>query len=196
MARGARVIAAKAAVADQQARASQQFSMLHELLGEALQGTEAVTAEETFEDSYSFELGGTAFEIRHPGPAHTPGDSFVWLPQQRTVFAGDIVFVERLLGVGPQSSSKGWLAAFEALAALDPVHVVPGHGHATTLAEAKAETYDYLENLRRQIGAHIDAGGDMITSVGVDQSAFRHLRQFDALAGRNAQQVFSEMEWE
>ena len=98
-ARGARIIASEAAVADQQARASMQFSMLHELLGEALQGTEAVSAEETFAESHSFELGGVAFEIHHVGPAHTPGDSFVWLPRQRTVFTGDIVYVERLLGV-------------------------------------------------------------------------------------------------
>jgi hypothetical protein len=43
---------------------------------------------------------------------------------------------------------------------------------------------------------HIDAGGDMIGAVGGDQSAFAHLEQFDALAGRNAQQVFTEMEWQ
>jgi hypothetical protein len=43
---------------------------------------------------------------------------------------------------------------------------------------------------------HIDAGGDMMGAVGVDQSAYAHLEQFDALAGRNAQQVFTEMEWE
>jgi hypothetical protein len=49
-----------------------------------------------------------------------------------------------------------------------------------------------LVNLR----VHIDAGGDMIGAVGGDQSAFAHLEQFDALAGRNAQQVFTEMEWQ
>lgn len=43
---------------------------------------------------------------------------------------------------------------------------------------------------------YIDAGGDIIGSVDVDQSAFAHLDQFETLAGRNAQQVFIEMEWE
>jgi hypothetical protein len=62
--------------------------------------------------------------------------------------------------------------------------------------KAKADTYDYLANLRTHIGEHIEAGGDMIGSVEVDQSAFDYLEQFDALARRNAQQVFSEMEWE
>ncbi|NVJ91401.1 MAG: hypothetical protein HWE34_07070 [Methylocystaceae bacterium] len=44
--------------------------------------------------------------------------------------------------------------------------------------------------------AHLDAGGDMIDAPKIDQSAFTDLAQFDVLAGRNAQQAFSEMEWE
>ena len=39
-------------------------------------------------------------------------------------------------------------------------------------------------------------GGLMIGAVGVDQSAFVHLDQFDALSGRNAQTLFQQMEWE
>lgn len=42
----------------------------------------------------------------------------------------------------------------------------------------------------------IDAGGDIIGSVEVDQSAFARLDQFDTLAGRKAQQAFTEMESE
>ncbi|GAA5074635.1 hypothetical protein N0B44_27100 [Roseibacterium beibuensis] len=44
--------------------------------------------------------------------------------------------------------------------------------------------------------AHIDAGGDIIGAVEVDQLAFSHLDQFDALAGRNAQMLLQQMEWE
>lgn len=194
-AKGATVIASAAAVADQGERASQQMTALGEMLGDALAGTEPAQADIVFDDLHAFTLGGQTFEVKHAGPAHTPGDSYVWLPGQRVVFTGDIVYVERLLGVGPQSSSRLWLAAFDAVAALDPLHVVPGHGHANTLERARAETYDYLVNLRDRMREHIDAGGDMIGAVKVDQSAFAHLEQFDALAKRNAQQVFTEMEW-
>ena len=64
-----------------------QLSMLKQLLGDALSGTEPSQADIVFEDSYSFELGGMTFEIFHPGTAHTPGDSFVWLEAKDTVFA-------------------------------------------------------------------------------------------------------------
>ncbi|PHP65270.1 MBL fold metallo-hydrolase [Zhengella mangrovi] len=195
-AQGATVIASEAAVADQQERASMQLSMLSQLLGAALDGTEPAYADVTFAGSYRLDLGGRHIEIVHPGPAHTPGDSFVWLPDEKIVFAGDIVFVGRLLGVLDFSDSGGWLDAFSAIDALSPRIVVPGHGPAATLERARSDTRDYLDNLRKRIRDHIDAGGDIIGSVDVDQSAFRHLDQFDALAGRNAQAVFQQMEWE
>lgn len=195
-AQGATVIAAAAAVADQKSRGSLQMTALGMFLGPELAGTEPVYADVIFEDRHVLEVGGTRFEIVHPGPAHTPGDSFVWLPQKKTVFTGDIVYVERLLGVLEFSSIAGWPKAFEAIAALKPEHLVPGHGGPTTLARAKAETYDYLMNLRSKMKAHIDAGGDIIGSVEVDQAAFSHLELFDGLARRNAQTAFQQMEWE
>jgi hypothetical protein len=66
----------------------------------------------------------------------------------------------------------------------------------TTLEAATQQTYHYLTNLREKIGEHLENGGNMIDSVNVDQSQFNYLEQFEALAKRNAQQVFSEMEWE
>lgn len=195
-AQGATVIASAAAVEDQAARASMQMTALAGFLGDALAGTEPAFADITFADRYTLALGGLSFEIVHVGPAHTPGDSFVWMPQTRTVFTGDIVYIGRLLGIGPQSSIAGWPLAFEAVAALDPAHVVPGHGPATTLDRARAETFDYLANLREKIGALIEEGGDIMDAPSVDQSAFSHLEQFDSLAGRNAQSAFEQMEWE
>jgi glyoxylase-like metal-dependent hydrolase (beta-lactamase superfamily II) len=132
----------------------------------------------------------------HRGQAHTPGDSFVWLEERNVMFTGDIVYVERILGVGPQSNAKSWIQAFDAMAAVEPTHVVPGHGRATTLEQARADTYDYLVNLRSRIGELIEEGGDIMEAPEIDQSAFAGLEQFDSLAGRNAQTVYEQMEWE
>ncbi len=193
---GAVIVASNAAIADQKARASMQLSMLDQLLGGSLDGTEPDYADLGFDGSHSLTLGGTEIEIRHAGHAHTPGDVFVWVPSKKVVFAGDIVFTERLLGVLPVSKSKTWIEAFEAMAALQPEHVVPGHGAPTTLARAKADTLDYLVQLRAAVTKHTESGGDMNGSAKVDQSAFSRLEQFDVLAGRNAQAVFAEMEFE
>lgn len=193
---GAAVIASEAAVVDQHARASMQMTALAQLIGDALKGTEPSFADITFSDSYTLDVGGVRFEIVHSGAAHTPGDSYVWVPAKDTVFTGDIVYVERILGVGEQSSMSEWPASFEAVAATGASHVVPGHGSATTMARARSDTYDYLMNLRLQIGQLIEDGGDILSAPGVDQSAFAYLEQFDALAGRNAQSAYEQMEWE
>lgn len=193
---GAEVIASSEAVADHKDRGSIQMTGLSVLIGDMLEGTVPAYADITFDTEYRFELGGVVFEITHAGQAHTPGDSFVWVPSAATIFTGDIVYMERILGIGDQSHSGSWIEVFEAVATLNPIHVVPGHGHATNLAGATADTYDYLVNLRAQMGAFIDEGGDIIESVNVDQAAFSYLANFEGLAKRNAQQVFSEMEWE
>jgi glyoxylase-like metal-dependent hydrolase (beta-lactamase superfamily II) len=195
--KGARVIASTAAVADQQARESLQMTVLTELLGPLLlAGTRPMVATETFDTSLMLDIGGVRFDLVHTDAAHTPGDSFVWLPGEGAVFSGDIVYVGRILGIFPFSSSKGWLASFEAMAALNPDHVIPGHGAPTDLFTAETDTHAYLADLRAAIRDHIDGGGDIIGSVEVDQSAYSHLVDFDLLARRNAQAVFEEMEWE
>ena len=195
--RGARIIASKAAVKDQRDRLQDQMFMLGNLVGEkGLKGTEAVYAEETFDESTSFTFGGIKFELTKVGIAHTPGDALVWLPDQKVMFSGDVVYIGRMLGVMPHSNSRHWIEAFDAMAAFKPEVIIPGHGAATSLGQAKADTYDYLVFLREIVGTFMEEGGD-ITNIGkLDQSQFKRLQDYETLKGRNAQQVFQEMEWE
>lgn len=195
-AQGATVIASDAAVEDHHARAEDHMIALARFLGEGLEGTEPAYADVTFESDYTLDVGGLSFEIMHRGPAHTPGDSFVWLDERDVMFTGDIVYVDRILGNGPARDTDSWIAVFEAMAAFNPTHIVPGHGRATDLATARRDSYDYLVNLRTQIGALIEAGGDIMDAPKIDQSAWAYLEQFDSLAGRNAQATYEEMEWE
>lgn len=194
---GAQVIASEAAVADHQDRGSMQLTGLSVLIGEAmLAGTEPAYADITFDTDYTLTLGDVTLELHHDGAAHTPGDSTVWLADKSVLFAGDIIYMERILGIGSQSNSLEWVASFEALAALEPTHIVPGHGAPTDLAGATRDTYDYLINIRSKMAAYIEDGGEIIDSVKIDQSAFSYLENFEGLYGRNAQEVYSQMEWE
>ena len=147
-------------------------------------------------DQKVLTIGDTRIEIYHAGHAHTPGDSFVWLPDHKIMFSGDIVYTDRLLGVGPQSAHRSWIAAFLAMAAKQPKIVVGGHGRPADLAKARADSYDYLVFLRKTVQAFIDEGHGMEEIGKVDQSRFSYLDNFDSLKGRNAQRVFEELEWE
>jgi glyoxylase-like metal-dependent hydrolase (beta-lactamase superfamily II) len=194
---GAHIIANEKAVADQKARLQDQLFRLGSLVdADGLVGTEPVYADETFADTKTFEFGGTRIEIHHAGHAHTPGDSFVWLPDQKIVFSGDIVYMDRMLGIGPQSAHRTWIAAFEAMAAKQPEIVIGGHGAPADLAKATTDSYDYLVFLREAVQAFMDEGGGMEDIGKIDQSRFSYLNNYESLRGRNAQRVFEELEWE
>ncbi|MFF2923976.1 MBL fold metallo-hydrolase [Streptomyces celluloflavus] len=97
----------------------------------------------TFTDTLTLHVGGIEVQLIHPGVAHTPGDTIVWLPRQRIVFAGDLVFH----GGTPfvfMGSLTGSLRAMEVLRSLDAVTVVPGHGTVTG-----PEVYDGIERYLR-----------------------------------------------
>lgn len=194
---GAKIIANKRAVADQKHRIQDQFFRLGTLMGEkSLKATTPVYADTTFDTKYEFTLGEIKFEVIHAGQAHTPGDSFVWLPKQKVVFTGDIVYTQRMLGVTGHSNSKSWLKAFNAFAVLKPKYVIPGHGMPTTLAVATKDTYNYLFFLRKLLSEYIEAGGGIENVGKLDQSKYSYLKNFKGLKGRNAQQVFQELEFE
>lgn len=194
---GAHIVANEYAVDDQKARVQDQLISLTDLVGsDGLAGTEPVYADETFAERKDMTIGGTSIEIHHAGHAHTPGDSFVWLPVHRIMFTGDIVYTDRMLGIGPQSAHLSWIAAFEAMAARKPEVVVGGHGMPADLARATADSYDYLVFLRQAVQTFMDDGHGMEEIGTIDQSRFSYLENFDSLKGRNAQRVFEELEWE
>ncbi|MFE9746861.1 MBL fold metallo-hydrolase [Saccharothrix saharensis] len=90
-------------------------------------GLEVVLPTLTFRDRLTLTVGGTTAELLHLGVAHTTNDTAVWLPEQRVLFAGDLV----MAGVTPfvmMGSVSGSLAVTAKLRALGAETVVPGHG--------------------------------------------------------------------
>ena len=81
----------------------------------------------TFEGVLELDVGGRRVELIEVGPAHTPGDLIVHVPDERVVFAGDLLFVgvTPIMWVGPV---ENWLAGLDRIVELGPRAVVPGHG--------------------------------------------------------------------
>ncbi|MFF4697679.1 MBL fold metallo-hydrolase [Streptomyces chattanoogensis] len=106
----------------------------------------------TFTDELTLHVGGIEVRLLHPGVAHTPGDTIVWLPAQRIVFTGDLVFH----GGTPfifMGSLTGSLRALDLLRSLDAETVVPGHGPVTG-----PEVYDGIERYLRYVEALARSG--------------------------------------
>jgi glyoxylase-like metal-dependent hydrolase (beta-lactamase superfamily II) len=167
------------------------------LLKEKAAGTTLAYPDELVDDKREIKLGNTVVQLLHFGQAHTPGDMVVWLPQQKIIFTGDIVYTQRMLGVLPISHSASWVQTFDKLAQLGPMTIIPGHGHPTNLEQARKETRDYLVYLRTEVRKFIDNGEMQHDAENkIDQSRFKYLANFELLARRNAGQIYLEMEKE
>ena len=161
------------------------------------EGTFLAGPTQTFEDEYIIEMGDMRVEVRYLGPAHSPGDISVWLPEQSLVIAGDMAFHERLLPIFEDTLTADWLETWDnEFEPLNATYVIPGHGHPTNMDQVRRYTKDYLVHLRGKIAEHLENGGDLAEAYYVDQSPFAHLHTFDELATRNAGRVYEQMEFE
>ena len=193
---GAQIHAMSATVQMQKAVAQQQIEGMTRFVGDQMKGTVPKHADQVHTGSEaSLTLGGVAVQWVQTN-AHYPGDTWIYLPAQSTVFTGDLVYVERMLGVLPQSNVRQGDQAFARLRTLAPQQVVPGHGRVTDMAQAQKESGDYYRFLIDNVGAAA-RNMDPITET-LDKFAtpaqFKHLQNFDELHRANMNRVFVDFE--
>jgi cyclase len=102
------------------------------------------------------DLDGVAVDLVYVGPAHTSGDVIVHLPEQRIVFAGDVLF-RRCTPIGWDGTYDKWIDALDALVALAPEQIVPGHGPLCGV-EGPKEMKAYLEYVRAESSRYYAQG--------------------------------------
>lgn len=102
----------------------------------------------TFEDRLVFHQSGREIELRHLGPAHTFGDAFVYLPQDKLLFAGDLAFYY-VTPLAFQGHVGNWIKVADRLLKLDVETIVPGHGPIGGKKELR-EMRAYLALVRRE----------------------------------------------
>ncbi|WP_405783670.1 MBL fold metallo-hydrolase [Streptomyces sp. NBC_00859] len=112
---------------------------------------EVVVPQVTYHERMTLHVGPVRAELLHVGPAHTLGDTVVWLAGQRVLFAGDVV-MSGVTPFCPMGSVSGSLRALDTLRALHPLTVVPGHGPVggPELLDADAGYFRHLQRLARE----------------------------------------------
>ena len=110
----------------------------------------------TFVGEIEVVVGGQLVEAIEVGPAHTPGDVIVHVPDDGVVFAGDILFINDhpIMWTGP---IKNWIEACDVILGTDARVIVPGHGPVTDSAGV-TEFRLYLEYVAEYGTASYDRG--------------------------------------
>jgi cyclase len=146
-----------------------------------------------FDDAVTLASEGHRLEVRHPGGrAHTPGDAYVWIPEEGVLFTGDLVFH----GGTPfalSGSPAGWLRALDEMSALDPQVVVPGHG-PTGGPELFRPVADYLAFLLEAAEDAHRAGRPALEAArGLDLGRFGSLLEKERIVG-NLHRALAELD--
>jgi len=191
------IIASNAAVIHQKKIENNLLTQLSSLLTEdGMKGTTPLYADITFDFKKTLSIGKRRIELIQVGPAYAPGDTLVWLPDQKILFSGDVISVDRLPAIAASSNTTRWLEVFNTIEALEPEKIIPGHGNVSNLQKAKKSTKDYIVDLRKGVRKLLQNEGELDEVSKIDQSKYKDNIGFSMLSGRNAHQVFQELEWE
>lgn len=187
---------APAALAGRQPFYEESFQ---ELLGDAWQGTEFIPASKlvNIDQPLELDLGGRIIKLESYPTAHTDHDLTVLDKKTRTLWTGDLLFVDRTPAL--DGSINGWLDAMQHLLKMDVEVMIPGHGPVSYQGDKTAleSQIRYFEAIREGVRSIINDLGtieEAIREVAVDEAD--NWLMFEEYHRRNVTAAFVELEWE
>jgi len=153
----------------------------------------------TFSGKMTLWLGRLEVQILQLGRGHTKGDTVVWLPQDRVLFSGDLVEFDATPYAGDAYFSD-WPATLDALAALQPLKLVPGRGAAlqdeAQVAAGLAGTRAFISDVYGAVQAGVAAGQDLKTvyreTLAATRPKYGHWVIFDHCMPFDVSRAFDE----
>jgi glyoxylase-like metal-dependent hydrolase (beta-lactamase superfamily II) len=136
-------------LSDQYRRRYERIVEILKRYGPYAKQDECLLPDLTFDDDMTIYMGGREIEVRHDGRANTPGDAYVWLPQDSILITGDILVHPIPYCFG--SFCEEWVAVLDTMLALKPKIILPGHG------EPMFDT-TYLRNVRDALASLVEQG--------------------------------------
>lgn len=192
--KGAKVIAHANILIDIAAN-PQKFERLPKLLSpELYAGTALPRIDVPFTQS-KLVLGNVVLH-KFTDIAETSSDIVAYLPKQKAVFAGNILFGERGLNYDKESHITLWLEALDKIEALKPKHFIPGHGTKTDRSSFDVSK-NYLRTLYTQTKQAYDEGIELehITKK-VPMEEFSYLINYKDRHVQNLYNLYGHIEFE
>jgi quinoprotein relay system zinc metallohydrolase 2 len=143
----------------------------------------------------TLDLGERILRLKAWRTAHTDNDLTLLDERTKTLFAGDLVFLQHVPVI--DGSIRGWLRVLEELAELPAQRVVPGHGPVSAWPDALAAERHYLERMAQELRGMIARGMSIgVAAQHAGASERSRWELFEEYNARNATAAFAELEWE
>ncbi len=173
-------------------KTSRMFVTLSE---NAIRGTEIIAVDKWYEEKepIKFAVDGVNFEYVPVGNGHSEEDYFLYMPDNKTILAGDLVMNGRITS-NRDGSVIGQLAALERINSKDWTTLVPGHGFIIDKT-ATDESVQYFTLTKERVQAAMENGIDSTGIVeAVPLEEFKDKGLYEALHGINISRAYQEFD--
>jgi quinoprotein relay system zinc metallohydrolase 2 len=155
-----------------------------------------IAPDQPVQRTLTLDLGGRHLQLQAWPTAHTDCDLTVLDDKSGTLWAGDLLFRDRLPAL--DGNAGGWLAVIDQLALLQVQRTVPGHGPVTTDLNAALDAErGYLRALVDGVREQLAQGGSMQQAIAQVAAAEKpHWLLWDSTHPHNVARVYEQLEWE
>lgn len=169
--------------------------MLSVIKKEDSKGTKIIGVDKFIEKDFSMNVDGIQLDFIHFDYAvHSPEDVMVYLPEEKTLIAGDILFSQRITSIR-DGSVEGGLKSLDVVEKMDVKIYAAGHGKFTDKTALK-QMRNYFMALKRSARKAIEEGVDIDTFVKTaDFSDFKDMAMMDILHKSNLKFAYTEYEF-
>jgi cyclase len=123
----------------------------------ALEGYRFVPPQVEYRQKAILNVGERTFELIYLKGVHSEADTAVWMPKERVLFSASGIVVNQINILRPFVTIPDILAAAKLMKALNPEHVIPGHGTPGTV-KIFEDTEQYYALLLDRVGKMVQAG--------------------------------------
>lgn len=184
-------------LADAMERRRENYTRINNTyLGDAAVGSELIKPTLAVQTTTELDLGDRKLTVTAYPTSHTNTDISVWDSKSKTLWSGDLLFVERTPSI--DGDIKGWIASIDQLKQSDTTQIIPGHGNiAKDWKTALNNEQRYLNALLTDVRTSIKKGIIMETTM--DTAAASEKDKwvlFDIVNRRNVNNIYPALEWE
>lgn len=159
-------------------------------------GSELIEPTLPISTTQEVDLGGKILRLTAHPVAHSPSDLTVFETTSKTLWTGDLLFIERTPSI--DGDAAAWLNVIEQLRAISATQIVPGHGSVSQHPDAALDDEKrYLTTLLSDVRTAIKRGDSMEQTIPTAaQSEREKWLLFDIVNRRNVALIFPKLEWE
>lgn len=169
-----------------------QYAKQMGLSDQDLKGTRLAYPTLTFKERVTLDLVNNKIEVLYLGASHTTGSVLIYVPKEKVLFCGDILFTDFHPFMG-EANIEGWIKVLDQIMSMDVEKIIPGHGPVSSKKDV-ADLKNYLSVFDQKAKELTAKSQDLNFIVSEMKKSLPPRAQLDGLIARNIQMKYLPQE--